>query len=167
MESTYDSSANLLDRPSPDEQERAMQELLNSDEILTKAASAAPAVEEFQSVEAGSRLEDRVDPKPTEPEATADEDYSEPASPDAAWQNKPSIKDQVQRYPDSVRTAEPVTVLLDMAKEEDIKILNDIQKAAADPEAPTKIILEKDVQKHKGSWTILLTHAKVEYLKMN
>jgi len=60
-----------------------------------------------------------------------------------------------------------LTVLLDMAKAEDIKVLNEIQKAAADSEAPTKIILEKDVQKHKGSWTILLTHAKVEYLKMN
>lgn len=155
----------------PDAKEAALQAILDDGEALEKSAATAlaegaPTQEEFENTSVSDRLSEPSAPQHPEDGQDAEETeaYTPPKS--DGWGPKPTIKDQVKRFPDSVRTTEHVTKLLNMGDDADMKFFNELQAAAHDPEAPTRVILEKDVQKHKGSWTMLVTYARVEYLIM-
>lgn len=155
-------------RPEPSDEatkSAALQALVDSDDELEKFASTA--VEGAPTEEGPTTTEEaRFEERRTEETAEAEEEKVAPTSSSDTWLPQPSIKDQVFRYPESVRTVDPETKMFDLSKAEDIKKFNEIQKAASDPEAPTMAILEKDKQACEGSWTLLVTYAKVEYTKM-
>jgi len=159
--SEYGTAPLPVSAESPAEAAHRLQSLLDSDEDMEKFASTvAPPDLSFEDVT--SRMEDKV-LIPLSPDE--EEDLPTPRA-DTTWSSTPSIRDQIIKYPDSVRVVDPTTVMLSMTNAEDVKELNRIQRAANDPESPTLAILEKKRQAFEGSWTILLTFAKVEYMKL-
>lgn len=138
--------------------EQEEQFLAQADDFLEKSAAVAEAMDEkeFVTVEP-SRMEDRIEPTPDE------EEDEEPAPHAGEWRTTPSVKDQAERYPESVKLADPETKILDLSKEEDLKEFNRIQKAAGNTSAPTLAITDLEKQQVNGSWTVFVTFNKVLY----
>ena len=60
----------------------------------------------------------------------------------------------------------PETKILNLGNSDDLKEFNQLQRAAADPEAPKLAITEMEKQSHEGSWTVYVTFRKVEYMQL-
>jgi hypothetical protein len=148
-------------KPSPDEAMKEAEFLAAAESLLEKSA-AVPEDFETPADEVGSdRLEDRPTVDDSEPD---DEDSDRPA--ENEWVSKPTVRHQARLYPDSVRHVDPETKVLNLSSAPQLAELNRIQKAAADPEAPTLYIAEMAKQPFEGSWVVYVTFYKVQYCKI-
>ena len=139
----------------------------NAEELFEKSASVLSAEDQdkFVKVDAG-RFEDRPPVGPDDKDATKDDDDETPARPtDTRWGSRPSIRGQMAEQPATVRLANPETKILSLSKPADLAEYNRIQKAAADPEAPTLAISALDKQPYEGSWVVLITFQEVQYMQ--
>ena len=132
----------------------------NAEELFEKSASVLSVddQEKFVKVDA-DRFEDRPPAGPDDKDAAKDaakDDDETPARPtDTRWGSRPSIRGQMAEQPATVRLANPETKILSLSKPADLAEYNRIQKAAADPEAPTLAISALDKQPYEGSWVVL------------
>ena len=137
--------------------------LASIEDVMAKSAAVAESLGEITTTpDDDERFEDRVEiPEVTEeaPEDTVD-------TTEANWYPQPTVKDQIIRYPDSVRLVDPETKVLNMSNPAHVAELNRIQKASANPIARTLAISEYERQTFEGSWTVFLTFCKVQYRKM-
>lgn len=131
----------------------------SADDIMEKAASAAPAMADFIKDES-SRMEDR-------PEVAPDEEVEEVAPTSRAqWGTSPSVRNQLTERPDTVRWVEPETKVLDLSDDLQLAEYNRIQQAAAHTTSPTLAISDCERQTHNGGWTALVTFYKVQYQQL-
>lgn len=129
-------------------------------DVMEKAASAdAPALEDFVEVD-GDRFSDRV------VEEVDEEDAPAASEEESTWMSRPSVKDQIVRYPESIRRVDPETKILQMKDPAQLAEYNRIQKQSSDPISPSLAIMECDRQPFEGSWVTLITYCKVQYRKL-
>lgn len=156
MSSSYDIPA-LKKSKSVSEEEL----LASIDDVMSKSAAVAESLGELTSALGDEeRFEDRVEISDVEIEEITEEVT------EANWFSQPTVKDQIIRYPESVRMVDPETKVLSMSNPAHVAELNRIQKASADPIARTLAITEYERQTFEGSWTVFLTFCKVQYRKM-
>ncbi len=143
---------------SPREAEELL--LATAGDIMEKSASTA--VELGLDVTApppeADRFEDRIVAEVEEEARTAD-------AADPEWGDTPTVKDQMLRFPESVRSTHPVTAVLDLSAPADLAEFNRIQQEAAAP-YPKIDIAVMDRQFFEGKWSVLLTYAKIQYQKL-
>ena len=136
-----------------------------ADEIMEKSAATAvaggeaavPARREFIADDP-DRFEDRPEPSPDE------EEEEEKAPVNTEWMDSPSVRNQAELHPDTVRMADPETKVFDISDAEQLKEFNTIQKGVAHPTAPTHAITEIDKETIKGSWVV--TFYRIQYQKL-
>lgn len=157
MYSSYDTPASKRSKGVSEE------ELIASiDDVMSKSAAVAESLgEPTPALVDEERFEDRVEISNVEVDLEITEEVTE-----ANWFSQPTVKDQIIRYPESVRMVDPETKVLSMSNPAHVAELNRIQKASADPIARTLAITEYERQTFEGSWTVFLTFCKVQYRKM-
>ena len=138
----------------------------NAEELFEKSASVLSVddQEKFVKVDA-DRFEDRPPAGPDDKDAAKDDDETPARPTDTRWGSRPSIRGQMGEQPATVRLANPETKILSLSKPADLAEYNRIQKAAADPEAPTLAISALDKQPYEGSWVVLITFQEVQYMQ--
>jgi hypothetical protein len=146
------------------EQELAL--LDHADELFEKSAALVADEKEYVRVES-SRFEERPVVAPDD----ADEDEEEKeeqrrSSSSMIWGDRPTMRNQLQEQPRTVRFVDPETKMLDLSKAAELKEYNRIQRAASDLESPTLAVQEVDKQKHEGTWIVLITFCKVQYMQL-
>jgi hypothetical protein len=96
-----------------------------------------------------------------------EEEYVESlAAADAEWLEQPSVADQLNRFPSSVRLGPPETEVLNLSDKADLARLNAIQKASHTFKFATSVITHQDTQFYNGAWHTLVTHHKILYQKL-
>jgi len=138
-----------------------------SDAALTDAALMAAETADFEDADVSEfiaddadRLEDRA------PDSAAEDDIVEPEEKPGElkrWSTKPSVADQMTRFPDTCRLRGRTTAVLDLSKPTDLERLNNLQRDATDADNPSCVIIEQERQFHAGSWVVYLTYATIEY----
>jgi hypothetical protein len=146
-------------------------------DLNTQAGWAAPQLERGYGVGAGgARLEEKLSPpKEEEEEEQLDEEEQEQArysrrQPVAAlgrWGPKPSVKDQREQHPDSVRVRDSHTEVLALAPgSKDLERWNEIEKLIYDLEAPSYVLTQYERVFHEGAWHLFVTLARLEYQQL-
>jgi hypothetical protein len=148
------------------EQKRAEEKFLGAADELMKAAAADLGIAEsaFMAPVEESRFEARIDVPPP-PADEDDEEEEDQTDSSGQWLSAPSVRNQSTKFPDTVRLAEPKTVILDLANTEHLKELNRLQAESAVTN-PSLSITELDRQFYQGKWSVYLTYCKVQYLKL-
>jgi hypothetical protein len=146
--------------------EQELELLEHADELFEKSAASVAEETDYVRVEE-SRFEDRPPVAPDD----EDEDENEKeerrrSSSSMIWGAKPTLRNQLQEQPRTVRFVDPETKMLDLSKAADLKEYNRIQRAAADLESPTLAVQEIDKQKHEGTWVVLITFCTVQYMQL-
>ena len=143
---------------SQEDKEALLDAQLAGGDYLEKSAADAPPKAQFVDVEP-ERLKIRPEPAPEEPEE------EEKLPENSIWGDRPTVRNQVDLYPDSVRFVDPETKILDLSKAEDLIEFNRILKASDDHEAATLRMTDVERQFHEGSWSVFVTYHKVQYLQ--
>ena len=89
-----------------------------------------------------------------------------PADPNVEWSAEPSMPEQMQRHPASVRMGAPFTAILNLSKTEDLAELNRVQALCHEPRGARAVITEKERQFYEGAWHVILTYAPIQYQKI-
>lgn len=149
------------DSRSAAEQEQAFLDgIEDMTELMDKSAADMTDTSDFIQVEA-SRFEEKL-PEPVEP---SKEEKDKPPL-DKKWSRSPSVRNQMQQHPQTVRYANPETKILNLSKSEELKEWNRIQQGCASIEAPSLAITEVEKQQHDGSWTVYVTYSEVHYMEL-
>lgn len=97
----------------------------------------------------------------------ADEDLvGSPKETSAEWSSTPCVRDQMVKYPDTVRFGPKQTECLNLSVPAELKRYNEIQQGEAPEEAPKLFIFEAPKNFHGGQWLCLVTFANYEYQKL-
>lgn len=141
--------------------------LRDAADLLTKSASTAEALEVDLTSEDSSRFAEREQPVsgPSDDDEADDSAQEETATRQAreGWATTPSVKDQVNRYPDSIRMIDPETKVLDLSNPAHLAEYNRLQRESADLTKRKLAITELERQAVNGTWVALVTYYRVEY----
>lgn len=144
--------------------EREARMLESIDEVMVKSAKDSEILKNEEPQESEpDRLEDRSDPD-TGDELDVDEEFEARTSSSASWGYSPSIKDQLKRYPDTVRMVEPEAMLFDLRDPEQLKAYNGLLRESSNPDAATRSISEIDKQSIPGMWVV--TSYRIQYQQL-
>lgn len=105
------------------------------------------------------RLSDRPAPK------TSAEDEPKPEAVNRRWGAKPSVANQLQRMPDTVRPGCVCTMPYNLSNDEELAAMHKLQ-ASSCGETPTVIIYETKKKFYKGVWHCCITYADLEYAQL-
>lgn len=92
-------------------------------------------------------------------------------SPDKAvtqheWLTKPSVADQLRRFPETVKLDYPKTEILNLSKPEDLERYNTLKQAAHPASFTSCVISTEDIKFHDGVWFAFVTHQQLLYQKL-
>ena len=118
-----------------------------------------------------SRLSKRVSPPLVAVEEPEGDDIQEeavrtPQKPNVSWLGQPSVTDQANRFPTTVKYSELTTEVLDLGEAKDLARLNIIQSGSHPDNGPTLAIAESERQFYNGRWFMYITYAKISYQKI-
>lgn len=132
--------------------------------LLEKSASEEDAILQDSVVVEADRFEERSE-TPEAEEDTSDEDGDELERRLASrgWSSSPSVKDQAERFPESVRLVDPETKILDLSNPTQLAEYNRLQKESSDVNKRKIAIAELERQQANGTWQALVTFYRVEY----
>jgi hypothetical protein len=90
-----------------------------------------------------------------------------PKDPNVVWLNYPSVPEQMQRFPHTVRPGPRVDAVFNLSDKEELATFNRIQAEASNHvDGFTSVIHDLDKQFHQGQFFALVTYSKLFYQKM-
>ena len=90
-----------------------------------------------------------------------------PKDPNVQWLNYPSIPDQMQRMPSTVRPGARVDAVFNLSNKDELLEFNKIQAEASNHvDGLTCVIHDLDKQFHQGQFFALVTYSKLFYQKL-
>jgi len=90
-----------------------------------------------------------------------------PKDPNVTWLNGPSIPDQMQRLPNTVRPGPRIDAVFNLSNKDELMEFNKIQAEASNHvDGLTSIIHDLDKQFHQGQFFALITYSKLFYQKL-
>lgn len=90
-----------------------------------------------------------------------------PKDPNVVWLNYPSIPEQMQRFPHTVRPGARIDAVFNLSNKEELATFNRIQAEASNHvDGLTSVIHNLDKQFHQGQFFALVTYSKLFYQKM-
>lgn len=90
-----------------------------------------------------------------------------PKDPNVVWLNYPSIPEQMQRFPHTVRPGARIDAVFNLSDKEELATFNRIQAEASNHvDGLTSVIHDLDKQFHQGQFFALVTYSKLFYQKM-
>lgn len=141
-----------------------------SEEDAEKLRSITVEADDFDDY--GAVAPSRLSERAGEPDSAADEsedteadDDEKSTGPHQRWLDRPSVADQFNRVPSSIRFEPPVTETLRLGDAAQLKRLNEIQHQAYEINPRCQI---RDMERvfHDGDWYVCLTYAKILYQKL-
>lgn len=137
----------------------------NVDDLIKEGSASDFGVIDAPDVDT-ERFAERL---PASPEQSAEEEEDgeehEETTPRGTWLDRPSIRDQAAKVPESVRMVDPTTVVLDLSDAKDLQEYNRIHKAAMS-DAPTLAVIECERNFFQGRYSALVTYSKIQYQKI-
>lgn len=81
------------------------------------------------------------------------------------WMSMPGVRDQLQRYPDTVRLGAPVTAIFNLSENPQLVEWNALQSKTAG-DAPTVAIISHESNFYNGAYWIHVTYKPIQYQKL-
>lgn len=82
------------------------------------------------------------------------------------WQPKPSMADQYEKLPHTVRMGPPVYDIFDLNRDGELERMNKFVARTHPRGAPEIIVTSEQRKFHCASWKILVSYQVLEYLKI-
>jgi len=82
-----------------------------------------------------------------------------------SYSQKPTVKNQLIKYPDSCKISGSQTYILDLSKAEDLDQYNTFTTASLDVDSGLSI-QEKEKQFYNGTWLVFITVAQIQFANL-
>lgn len=139
-------------------------------EPLTEAPNQAEVSHLLSGIDAHRFADKLVEDKPEVDDEEEEDDIYEPQQlrtpkdPNVAWLPYPSIPDQLQKMPHTVRTGPQIEAVFNLSNPGELTAYNLIQGQATDQvNGQTAVIHQVTKEFHQGSFYALVTYAKLFY----